>query len=332
MEQNPFVYYEPVKGKDFFNREDIIKKIEKITIKEKQQGNVWLIGERQSGKTSLLHKIYILYKDENPSVELYSTGKEFKVKFIYFNCQMIRDDNSFYQHLTQTFINHFDFKISKKKNHYDNFINCLIKIHQLNYYLIFLFDEFDAFIEKYIRKSTDDAAHFLDTFNVIKQDIPGLKDRTKAFGFVCASNSTFSDLTGDIKLSGSGFTSVRAEELLHFTEEQLLGLCDRYLEGNPIQFSEDEIKFCYQMTKGYPFFVQNLFSIIYENKIKKTGDLPKSILTKEIKKKFRSEFEKTLKEWKKQKRLTIRTKEKIQKIAKEIAVDVTAKAIAETVK
>ncbi len=100
MKKNPFIYYEPVKGDDFYNREEIIKKIERITFRSKSQGNVWLVGERQVGKTSLLQKIYHLYLDNNPEIELYGTNKEFKVEFIYFNCQMIKDDEGFYQNLT----------------------------------------------------------------------------------------------------------------------------------------------------------------------------------------------------------------------------------------
>lgn len=332
MEKNPFIFYEPVRGDDFYNREDNITKITKITYKKKQQGNVWLVGERQVGKTSLLHRIYSIHQDDRPSIELYGTKKEFKVQFIYFNCQLIRDDNSFYQQLTQTFINNFDFKIREKRKSYDNFINWLIRIYERNYYIIFLLDEFDAFIEKFIRKSPDDAANFLDTFNVLKQDIPGLKDRSRAFGFVCASNSTFADLTRDIELSGSGFTNFQEEELGHFTEEQLSELAELYLKNSAIRFSDEEIKFCYKMTKGYPFFAQNLFSIIFDEKIKNQGDLPKGFLTSTVKKEFKKVFEKTLKDWESQKRLPRRTGEKLLELAKELAVEIPARIGAKLIK
>lgn len=332
MEKNPFIFYEPVRGDDFYNREENITKIEKITYKERQQGNVWLVGARQVGKTSLLHRIYSLHQDERPSIILYGADKEFKVQFIYFNCQMLRDDNGFYQQMTQTFVNHFDFKIKEKRKSYDNFIKWLIRIYERDYYIIFLLDEFDAFIEKFIRKSPDDAAHFLDTLNVIKQDIPGLKDRSRAFGFVCASNSTFADLTRNIELSGSGFTNFQEEELSNFTEKQLSELANLYLENSAIRFSDEEIKFCYKMTKGYPFFAQNLYSIIFDEKIKNQGDLPKGFLSHTAKKEFKKAFKKTLNDWKDQNRLTPRTIEKIQDTARELALEVTSRTITDILK
>ncbi|MCK4763979.1 MAG: hypothetical protein KAW12_17385, partial [Candidatus Aminicenantes bacterium] len=230
-------------------------------------------------------------------------------------------------HFTQTFANHFDLKIKKKRKPYDNFINWLRKLYGLDYYIIFLLDEFDAFIEKFIRISPGQTAHFFDTFNVLKQGIPGLKDNPKAFGFVCASNCTFSELTKKIELSGSGFTFVQPEEMLHFTEKQLFELVDQYLQGSTTRFSEEEIKFCYKMTKGYPYFAQMLLSIMYEEKMEKQNPLTGDFLSRVVKKEFIKEFKKTIKEWKDQKSLPGRTIEKIGDIAREVAVEIVPEII-----
>jgi hypothetical protein len=44
--QNPFVYNAPVRGEDFFNREETIKTILTQTATGKSQGTVWVVGER----------------------------------------------------------------------------------------------------------------------------------------------------------------------------------------------------------------------------------------------------------------------------------------------
>lgn len=321
MSQNPFIYFEPVKGSDFSNRERNIEEISKITFKSKQQGNVWVVGERQVGKTSLLQSIERLYQDDLPIIELYGTGQEFKVLFLYFNCQIIRDDNGFYQNLTQCFANHFDFKIEEKDKPYDNFINWLRNIYEKRYYIIFLLDEFDAFIEKIARRSADDAAHFLESFNALKQNIPGWKDKRKAFGIVCASNCTPGELTENLDLAGSGLTFIQEIELANFSDKQVFQLANQYLEGNQIQFSESEIQFCYQMTHGYPLFTQHLFSIMYEEK-RKNQDRSTQDFLKVVKNEYGKAFKKTVEDWEKQKKLTHRTKLKIKDILKDIKGDI----------
>lgn len=321
MSSNPFIYFEPVKGPDFSNREENINEISKIAFTSKQQGNVWVVGERQVGKTSLLQRIERLYQDDYPIINLYGTNQEFKVLFIYFNCQIIRNDNGFYQNLTQCFANQFDFKIEEKDKPFDNFINWLKHIYDKKYYIIFLLDEFDAFIEKFSRSSAADAAHFLDTFNVLKQDIPGLKDKCKAFGVVCAANCTFGELTENLELSGSGLTFVQEIELSNFTEKQVFDLANQYLEGYQIQFSKSEIQLCYKMTHGYPLFTQHFFSIMYEEKIKNPDRSEKDFL-KKVKSEYGKAFKKTIEDWEKQKKLPNRTKQKIKIILKDIKDDI----------
>lgn len=313
--QNPFVYFEPVKGADFSNRDDVIDEVSKITFQSKVQGNLWIVGERQVGKTSLLQRIERIYEDESHEVELYGTDKEFKVRFIYFNCQLIRDDEGFYQNLTQCFANYFDFKIEEKDKPYENFLSWVREIYEKGYYIIFLLDEFDAFIEKFKRKSPEDTAHFIDTFNVLKQDIPRLKDRRKAFGVVCAANCTYGELTENLELTGSGLTFLQEIDLLNFSRKQVIDLARQYLKGNRVKFSESEILFCYQMTHGYPLFTQNLFYIMYDQK-RKTQKKPPEKFLKIVKKQYGKAFQKTVEDWEKQKKLTRRTILKIKTIAK----------------
>ncbi|HLP60716.1 MAG TPA: AAA-like domain-containing protein [Candidatus Deferrimicrobium sp.] len=313
---NPFIYIEPVRGTDFSNREAVIKKISKITFQGKAQGNVWVVGERQIGKTSLLQQMERLHRDEPPIIKLYGTNREFKVLFLYFNCQIIKDESSFYQSLTQCLANHFDFKIKAKRDPYENFINWLKETYEKQYYIIFLLDEFDAFIEKFAIKSREDTGHFLDTLNVLKQSLPGLKDHQKAFGLICAANSSIGELTKDLTLTGSGFTFFEEIELANFSEAQVAELAAQYLVGNQIQFSEAELRFCYKMTHGYPLFIQNLLSIMYEEKQNAPAGAAEKDFLKSIKNEYGKSFKNIVEGWEKQNKLTERTKVKLKEIAR----------------
>lgn len=333
---NPFIYIEPVRGTDFSNREAVIKKISRITFQSKAQGNVWITGERQMGKTSLLQQMERLYRDEYPIIKLYGTDKEFKTLFLYFNCQIIRDENNFYQCLTQCLANHFDFKMEPKNSPYENFVNWLKETYEHQYYIIFLLDEFDAFIEKFTFKSPEDTGHFLDTLNVLKQSLPGLKDHRKAFGLTCAANCSIGELTKDLTLTGSGFTFFEEIELANFSETQLAELAAQYLEGNHIQFSEAELQFCYKMTHGYPLFTQNLLSIMYDEKQNAPTGASERDFLKSVKNEYGKAFKNIVEGWEKQNKLTHRTMEKLKEIArgakeefKDYSTTLASKTIAE---
>jgi len=60
---NPFVYNAPVRRADFFNREEVMHKVINQLL-GKAQGDVWLVGERQIGKTSLLQNSDIKFTDK----------------------------------------------------------------------------------------------------------------------------------------------------------------------------------------------------------------------------------------------------------------------------
>jgi len=304
--QNPFCYLEPVKGEDFINREEIIDNISNITFGQKQQGNVWVVGERQVGKTSLLKKIESIYKDNAnyPVITLYGTNERFKVLFKYVNCQLIRDETDFHQRLSQALINHFNFKIEieEKENTFDVFINTLKMVHDKQYYIIFLLDEFDALIEKMKRKSLEDTSHFFEKLNVLKHEISELED-CKAFGLILAANLTFVELINnfELKIDGSGMNYLVNAELNDFRYPQVTDLIKLYLRDNPIQFSDKEIKYCFAMTKGYPLFTQKLLSIMYDEKMANFEEDKYTIDYKKIEKEYKKTLFAEIESWGKQK-------------------------------
>ena len=108
---NPFVYNEPVKGADFFNREEIIDDLLNETIRGKSHGNVWLTGERQVGKSSLLQYIESDCVKKRKTIKVYGSDEETRVVYVYTNVQDCDTKEKFYQNLRQALKNRFDFKL-----------------------------------------------------------------------------------------------------------------------------------------------------------------------------------------------------------------------------
>lgn len=294
---NPFMYNAPVKGMDFFDREKIIKELLRETVTGKSQGNVWITGERQVGKTSLLHYFQSELGDYKPKVSLYGTKDLFNVAFIYVNIQDCETRDDFYRIMRQSLKSFFDFKIKAGDKPLDDFKAALHHLHfELKYYVVFLVDEFDAFIESLATGENDSATSFLSEWNKIIQGISDFKKEAKVFGCIFAANHTIQDLLreNDIKRRGSGLV-VESVELNWFKKSQVEALAKQYLENNNLQFSKKELDFCFKMTQGYPYFAQKLFSLMYEQK-KQAARADESYL-KQVKKDYGNIFRETIKGW-----------------------------------
>ena len=49
-----------------------------------------------------------------------------------------------------------------------------------------------------------------------------------------------------------------------FTYDHIQELATKYLQHHSLSVSDQEVQFCYKMTNGYPYLVQKLFSIMYD--------------------------------------------------------------------
>jgi hypothetical protein len=265
--QNPFVYNAPVRGEDFFNREETIKTILTQTATGKSQGTVWVVGERQVGKTSLLRYLQSYYKDSPEKIELYGIAEPFTVAFIYTNCQDFKTRSEFYGSLHQSLKNFFDFKIEYHDNAYKNFNAAIQYVHSQKYYPIFLLDEFDALIQNMAWIDPSDAGSFLAALNKLILGISELINEEKAFSCIFAANCTMEELINNLKIPGSCLSCERIE-LSWFSAEEVALLATQYLSDNSDLFSKEEIEFCYERTQGYPYFTQKLLSLMHEEKSK----------------------------------------------------------------
>ncbi|MCP5051048.1 MAG: ATP-binding protein, partial [bacterium] len=125
IQENPFIYNAPVRSTDFSNREKIIEKLQRETVTGRSQGNVWVTGERQVGKTSLLRYIQYKYEHYYHKINLYPSEDYFNVAIIYLNVQDTKDRIGFYRNLRQSLKDFFDFKIEALEDSYKNFIAAL---------------------------------------------------------------------------------------------------------------------------------------------------------------------------------------------------------------
>lgn len=294
--ENPFIYNAPVRGTDFFNRNEIMEKLLLETVTGKSQGNVWVTGERQVGKTSLLRYVQSKYEHYDKKIKLYPTEEHFDVAFIYLNVQDTKNSDDFYQNLRQSLKNFFDFKIETKDNSYRSFIDALHYLYfEQKYYIVFLVDEFDAFIEHHAAEDPKKATLFLAEFNKLIQGISDIKDEPKIFSCIFAANHTIDELLkeNDLDRRGSGLV-LETMELDWFSKKQVEELARLYLRDNSLRFSPGDIDFCYNMTLGYPYFVQKLFSILFTEKSQNPGS--DAYLSK-VKEEYGNMFKETVKGW-----------------------------------
>jgi hypothetical protein len=115
--------------------------------------------------------------------------------------------------------------------------------------------------------------------------------KKKYFGTTSLAGSfVFEDI---VRRIGSGLITQNIK-LDWFTESQVKELAQHYLKDNPVQLTNEEIEFCFKMTQGYPYFVQVLFSIIYEHK---AGGAGSKDHFKKTKQEYGEIFAETVKNW-----------------------------------
>lgn len=267
MPQNPFVYNHPVLNSDFFDRELILENMLRETIMGKTQGDVWLTGERKTGKTSFLKYLFSYNKQIPKEIVVYGTNNEFRPQFCFANVQYCRNEDEFYNELWQSLNNEFDFKLKRLKNAESNFLNALRFALENKIFPILLVDEFDAFLEVLAIESAKSLRLFINRLNSYLNN--AFDAGHKVFSAIFSSNNDFIDLNTkyDLKITGSGIIA-ELYSLDWFTEKQLFELAQTYLHGKVIRFTEREIKFLYKYTNGYPYFSQKLLSLMYDYKKK----------------------------------------------------------------
>jgi hypothetical protein len=297
IDGNPFIYNTPVHGADFINREELINDLLVETLWKKDKGNIWLTGLRKTGKTSLLGFILSKYGISKNTIPVYGKNYNFKYVILYTNVQDCDTKEKFYQNLEHTVKNYFDFKFKKPADPLNAFIESIEHAFKNNYYLLFLVDEFDAFLQNLINKNHAKTISFLGELNKLAGSQDDLIKSPKVFSCIFTANNSYTDILKQINVSqvgaGSGLITI-GKELSPFTKEQVAQLARQYLKGSTIRFSKKEMDYCFELTDGYPYFVQRLFFIMFEFKKDKTKN---DKLRQYIKDKFTEICNETILSW-----------------------------------
>ncbi len=294
---NPFVYNSPVRGKDFFNREATVQKILRETVTGKSQGSIWITGERQVGKSSLMRRIQSMNKNFKETVIPYGTDRKLNVAFIFANMQAGQTEDDFYKNLWQGMKDFFDFNERENDNNYENFIAGLSEAYlKRNYYIVFLVDEFDAYIQTLAYETPQAATAFLAKLSTLLQEVDEIDEGQKTFSCVFTANHDIKELLNENYISsrGSGLI-VESLTMKWFSKNQVKALARKYLRGNEIQFTDKELELCFAATHGYPYFTQKMLSMMYE--LKKRNYLSAKSYEKKVKADFTEMFKETLEDW-----------------------------------
>ena len=266
--ENPFIFESQVYDDDFVGRESVIKLIFDTTLKRKARGNLWITGGRQTGKTSLL--LYVQGNSKKMLHEYYknSTEEDYSPQFVYCNCQSIRNETDFYERLHVSIKNTDDLKDLLKNDQSTTLSESLKKLIKEKCFVVFLLDEFDSFLQNLIDNNPYDFAPFLGGLNERTQGTsPEFLSTTKPFTCVITSNNTINELIkeNEINIKGSGLVT-QACDMPFFTKGELGILAEKYLNGFGVQLYEEDINLCFNITKGYPYLAQKVFSAMYERK------------------------------------------------------------------
>ncbi len=319
---NPFVYNSPVRGADFFNREKTTERILRETVQGKTQGNVWITGERQVGKTSLLRHIQNFNETNKQTVLPYGCNSKLDVAFIYVNVQGCRHEEDFYNTLWHGMKDFFDFKVEPQDTAYFNFIDLIDKAYNKSkYYVVFLIDEFDAFIETMsLNEQKEEVIIFLARLNSLLQEVSEIKNNPKAFSCVFTANHDLNEMLTEngVDIRGSGLI-LEAITIKWFTEKQVGDLVKHYLKGSKVQLTEDDIKLCFKNTSGYPYFTQKYLSLMYDIRAK-YPDISKRDFEKRVKSSLGRMFHETIIDWGGEK-IPVRTLKKLKMLARRMELD-----------
>lgn len=289
---NPFVFTEPISDKRFCDREEAIKFVEKFTLSSESAGNVWINGERQIGKTSLLHKLFLKNKNEPKIVKRY--GRESSINFVYTNVQDCINKDEFFFYLYQKLKESFDFKFKISNDNQKNFLLALEYIYEkTNNFMVFLIDEFDACLRLISETNKTEVKQLLNTINRISEGEILQTGLVKKAAFVFASNHSLTDLA-EMEIVPYGSFSVQEYDLKWFSESDVKEMIKKYLTQREVKFTAKEIKLCYKVTSGYPYFTQKLLGIMYEQRPNFPNERD---FLKVIGEKYADDIKQTIKTW-----------------------------------
>lgn len=273
---SPFIFNNPVTGETFFNRENVLEDMLNYLFRRRDRGNIWLLGQRQSGKTSILKHL----ETEFNKIK-HKTNKGQLVKFIYFDCQAVSNKALLFDEIASKIGLNLD--LSHKSTirvASDYFTSVFKQILEKNYYIILLLDEFDALLDYHgNRDERIKAENVVKDIRVRINGIPKLPRQPKLISAVFASDRRYKDLASHFKI-GSPLNYFEIE-LEWFDDTQIEKLIQQYLPNDYSIFNHNDIHLCFQLSQGHPKLVQKVLDLIYCQKM--AGKMDKKVIKEDTK-------------------------------------------------
>jgi hypothetical protein len=218
----------------FFGREELLRQV----FEELDKGvNLSLVGERQTGKSSILYKISTQGAERSQP-----PGKPQSV-FVYLNLQWVDDEKDFYEALCDNLgiLNCRGYKLTRSLQG-KRYVLCLDEIEKMTW------DRFTKNLRSQLRGLADGG------------DVP-LK-------LVIASRSPLAHLFPDSPKDDSPLAGIcRQLDVLPFSEEVARAFLTHRLQGTGVMFSEWEIAELFAETGGHPAKLQRAAADLYHRRI-----------------------------------------------------------------
>ncbi|MCX6583603.1 MAG: ATP-binding protein [Candidatus Aminicenantes bacterium] len=255
--RNPFNHGSPVKGEEFFGRQEIIDNI-LLFLRKENEYNFTVFGQRRIGKTSLLRKIQDVANKVNHTYP------------VYFNLQdkaRAQLPQLLFEIATQITVA-LELKLEVQENDFidshasfnfkERFIPSVFKeLRSEKGQLLLLFDEFDVLgeIEAIEGDSIVGAFAYKTFIPFIVSLLEEIQIKKYPLKSIFAVGRNYKDLDrqrfGEITKFGP------QEEIANFTLEETKKLLQKSSDGI-IPFEEEAINEIYMLTSGHPYFTQCL--------------------------------------------------------------------------
>ena len=255
MKESPFIYNVVAENDKFYGRDEIIREILGYTAKNNDFGNVWLLGQNQVGKTSILKRIQ-RYNSQNIQISNNRT-----VKFIYIDCQYFFPKDDFLNYFARQV--NYTLSLGVAESESDFFTSVFNQVYLHNIYIVYLFDEFDSIFNHIDDFDIKLSMNIMKTVRSIINGIQHLPNQPKLIGAVFSSRKIYGDVTNGFKNIGSPLNFLKID-IPWFGIEDIQLLVEHY--GCANIFTKNDYLFCFRLSKGHPKLVQKTLELIYFNK------------------------------------------------------------------
>ncbi|WP_156093053.1 AAA family ATPase [Planktothrix serta] len=239
--ENPYIIGDPVQGRSFVKRQDILKKIEEVWVSNKQLQSIVLYGHRRMGKTSILQNV--------------STCLDEKVKLAYVNLLTVGNSIQGVGEVLMAIADSLSDTLQIPPPDDESLINLPYRtferyLKQIETQLgdtglIIALDEFEQ-IEELIKSDRIPK----DFMGVLR----GMVQMSPKIAFALAGLHTLEEMTEDyFNPFFASIIPIRVSFLERATCRYLLA---NPSEDFPLDYKPDALDYIYDLTAGQPYLVQ----------------------------------------------------------------------------